>query len=103
MSEEAAGADARVIRHALNDADQHVALAVELRDRAARVAHAGAGADRAVTPGVDQRAVAAVGDEPRLAQAGRMHALGLVRSAVARDGEAAVAARLARPDRHVAF
>src|SRR5947209_17332223 len=48
MREEAAGADARIVRHALDDADQHVALAIEFRDRTARVAHAGAGADRAM-------------------------------------------------------
>src|SRR5258708_29440774 len=35
MREEAAGADARIVRHALHDADQHVAFAVELGDRAA--------------------------------------------------------------------
>src|ERR1700740_3687245 len=64
MREEAAGADARIVRDALDDADQHVALAVELRDRATAIAHAGAGADRAAAVRIDEAAVAAGGDEP---------------------------------------
>src|SRR5437764_11055042 len=56
VGEEAAGADARIVRHALDDADQHLTLAVELGDRTARVAHAGARADRAASPGIHQRA-----------------------------------------------
>ena len=100
MREEAAGADAGVIRDALDDADQHVALAVVLRDRAAAVAHAGAGADRAAAARIDQRVVAAVVDEPRLAQAGRMHARAFLRGAVAGDGVGAFAAGRAGRDRN---
>src|ERR1044072_2908273 len=54
MREKTAGADAGVVGDALHDADQHVALAVVLRDRAATIAHAGAGADRAAAAGVRQ-------------------------------------------------
>lgn len=95
MSEETAGTDARIVGHALDDADQHVALAVELRDRAAAIAHAGAGADRAVAIRIDEPAVARVGHKARLFQARRVHALGLARGAVARDGVGAAGAGVA--------
>src|ERR1044072_3957508 len=70
VGEETAGADAGIIRDALYDADQHVALAVELRDRSAAVAHAGAGTDRTAAARIDQRVVAAVGNQLGLLQAG---------------------------------
>ena len=99
VREETAGADPGVVRDALHDADQHVALAVELRDRAAAVAHAGAGADRAAAARIDQRVVAAVVDQRRLLQAGRTHARAFLRGAVAGDGVGAFAAGRAGRDR----
>ena len=100
MREEAASADARIVRHALDDADQHVALAVELRDRSAGIAHAGARADRAAAARIDQCIVAAVVHQPRLAQAGRAHPLALLRGAVARDGVGPFAAGRTGRDRN---
>ena len=100
MREEAAGADACVVRDALDDADQHVALAVELRDRAARVAHAGAGADRAVPVRIDEAAIARVGDETCFFKTRGVHALGLTRRAVARDRIGAPGAGVADRNRN---
>src|SRR6266567_7974181 len=100
MREKTAGADAGIIRNAFHDADQDVALAVELGDRTARVPHAGAGADWSAALGVDEAAVFAVGNEAGFLQAGRMHALTLMRRAVARDGEGSVGRPAAGFNRH---
>src|SRR3954464_14980616 len=99
MRKETAGADAGVVRHALHNANQYVAPAVELRDRTAAVAHTRAGTDRSTALGIDETAVPGVGDEARLLQAGGVHAVALMRGAVTRDREGSIR-RGAGFDRH---
>src|SRR3954468_18784729 len=75
MRKEAAGSDAGVVRYAFHNADEHITPAIELRDRAAAIAHARAGADRSAALGVDEATVFGVGDKARFLQARRVHAL----------------------------